>query len=225
MMSKKAYIWVILLLILTSGLVLFLWYDPDRNLIDEEYLSTEEYRALNEKLDVRHRDSLDEQMLLKAIALQALKNHRVITLSRPVRLDSSDINRSLQPSKKIRLGRNGEAPSKFDDFTYYHLDTFAAAGYRMVFFLVEYPTMYREIELFLASASPSRQAVSDLAVIATYRNNLQEEVENIIEIGTDGTITTEVQKRVNYPIQQDNNYFYHFYIDSTGTIQSDLRDN
>ena len=216
---SRTYLCWAFLIILAGAAVAFFWYDPDRNLIDEHYLTTDEYRSFqSDYADIRHR-SVDEDRLIELLAVKALQTYPVRELSDTLRIDSTAINPRLAPAQQLKIAvKEIRVPDKYRAFRFYHLLNYMAAGDTTVMLIARHPSMYREWELLLATVSDSLQ-LRDWLPIAVYRTNLQEQVDSRVVIEPGGIITTYVQKHQRYPIEQRNRYVDQYRIDSLGHIQ------
>lgn len=211
------------ILILSSCAVLFFFlgiyfFGPDPNIIDENYISSKEYQSLQAQIDDNRRTTIQKEELLNLVAIKILSGGTSPDRRLPYILDSLSIDSLGVPDNKIRLDFSGVKPDEFKNFSFYRALAMSKENTDLVFFLMQHPGIYKEIDIVLATVKDS--SVVDMKSVGSFRKNLAEEITSTILINRDH-IETKVEKLRFYPVEQHNVIHYRYTVANDGFIYVD----
>lgn len=211
------------ILILSSCAVLFLFlgiyfFGSDPNIIDENYISSKEYQSLQAQIDGNRRATIQKEELLNLVAIKILSGGTSPDRRLPYILDSLNIDSLGVLDNKIRLDFSGVKPDEFKNLSFYRVLAMSKENTDFVFFLMQHPGIYKEIDIVLATVKDS--SVVDMKSVGSFRKNLAEETTSTVRISRDH-IETKVEKLRFYPVEQHNVIHYRYTVANDGFIYVD----
>lgn len=215
----KKFFWIIFVLIAALLLGIY-FYNPDRNLIDEHYISTGEFQSLEKQLDRHAPNGESPTFSLKIIARKTLESPKTNELKIPFALDSTSFKGYVNPEHKLRLKKTAQSRSEFENFDFYAVGRSSGNGVTFVLFLMKKLSVYRDIEVILTTVKDS--SVIDIASVARFRKNISEEITSTLKIEKDLVLKTKVSKIRLYPVRQENVVHYQYGISEKGGIAEKL---
>lgn len=215
-MKKTVFITAVLAAVLAAG---YAYYTSDPNIVDESYIGSEGYRALEKQMESdqeAYRNS--NSTLLAAIhRTLAIEETNRVPLPLNVSLDSVTVDTLLDKSRKIRMDENRLLSSEFQNAGFYRWFSFKTRDYTGILTLISLPGMYPNIEAGLTTVRDS--TIIDGAMIGRFQKNLSELVITDIFFNSPAEIVTTVQKTRYYPVEQNNSVTYRYTISEDGIIE------
>ncbi|WP_139240144.1 hypothetical protein [Fodinibius roseus] len=189
----------------------------NRQLVDQQYMDSEIYRSFSSQARQEQHDARNQKRGLTA----RLKN-----------LSDCPVSQSLTPpfaidSLKMAEWSESDASNCFSGQSFesspYTLRVVAQTSFRdvkMLWILRSRVSIYRNEELILATFKNKKLRHAES--LGAYRKNLKEHISTGIDVrsGSEELVITAVENRkIIYPIEQNNAVEHVYYIDSDGDIK------
>ena len=214
-MKKSAFLLVLLAAVMLG---FYQWYSTDPNIIDEDYISSEEYRKLQQNIAFERSKIADRDTVLKLVVKHMLANDTAFQQRLPYRLDSLALDRIMSNENSLSIPELRIQPSDLSNYTFYGVTILEGEDYRALLSLIELPGVFRDLEVGLTTVRDGE--IIDRALIGRYEKNLSTEIHSEIFIGTDNEIQVKVEKSRFYPFEQEKRADYRYRIASDGRIVS-----
>jgi len=215
---------IVFMLLVVSAAAFWLLYDPDRNVIDDEFMQSEEYRSLHKQWEENKASTIDsdKELALAHLVTYLLSHTGEMEGTLPVRLDSVSLQSLLSDESKIPPDRDQLFFSKLSAESIHTYGRIQLNDLSALLFLVQKPGVYQDVDMLLATVKDS--ALVDVELLLEYRKNLAEEVsgEAFFENGSNNIIQVTVNKRRFYPVEQTNTIRYRYTIKEDGNIETQL---
>jgi hypothetical protein len=214
---KRTGVGLLLLLVLAAAA--WFLYDPDRNVIDDELLETQEFQSLNEEATVS-KENLKHNLGLFIQGMYQETNRLEPVL--PIRLDSTSISSFLADENRHYPKKKSMMDSHFSARSFYSLGSFQYDGVHAMIFYVRQQGVYDDINMYIATLNDS--TLADMQMILEYRKNLTEYYSGQVsfEAGGGNTIRVVMQKNRRYPVEQTNAVSYRYTIETDGNIEEEV---
>lgn len=211
-----------LLLLLVLAAAAWFLYDPDRNVIDEDLLKSQEFRSLNEERESAPVSIKDIDQELSRFIQKMSTGSEILESALAFRLDSSTISTYLTEINSFPVGNNKNLVPYFSAENFYRLGSLQFGGVSVLLFMVKQQGVYDDIDLYLATQNDS--TLADMQMILEYRKNLTEYYSGEVsfEEGGGNTIRVVMQKKRRYPVEQSNTVSYRYVIQSDGGIITEV---
>lgn len=216
-MKKSVTIFVILAVGILGA---YLWYHADPNIVDEEYISSDSYKALQQNIDYEKDSIVDRQMILQEVVKQMLVKEAVFQRELPYRLDSLSLDTVLNFRNRLSIPKTNLKSTGSNEYTFYGLTIFESEEYRALLSLIELPGIYRNLEVGLTTIRDGE--IVDTALIGRYEKNITEKTHSEIYIGADKEIRVKLDKIRFYPFEQEKSIQYRYLIANDGRIESSI---
>lgn len=215
---------IVFTLLAVSAAAFWLWYDPDRNVIDDEFTQSEEYRSLQKQWEEHKARAIDsdKESALAHLVKSLLSHTGEMEGTLPVRLDSVSLPALLTDESEIQMEKDQPLFAKLSAESIYTYGRIQLNGLSAVLFLLKRPGVYQDVDMLLATVKDS--ALVDAELLLEYRRNLAEEVsgEAFFENGSSHIIQVVVNKKRFYPVEQTNTISYRYIIEEDGNIETQL---
>lgn len=198
----------------------WLLYDPDRNVIDEEFVQSESYKSLQQQLEDEKTEFRKRESVVNLVIQRMYDDTLELQQSLPVRLDSLSLDTLLVEKYKIPIYRDEVSSSEFTAFSFYRLQRFNIGDLTTMLFFMERPGVYRNVGLVLATVKDSE--VVDTELIGEYKKNISEEVKGIVAMKGNSIFKSTLTRTRFYPVVQKNVVAYRYIIAKDGTIESQV---
>ena len=182
----------------------FIYYS-DQSVIDDDYVASESYQQLEERLEKEQERSFSEEESLRMIFEQMLKSNHSKELELPI----TDTFLSLVEAESHWQELQG---FKFKD-----LGKINRSEITLSFVLIQKPHVYDEAGLVMATSQ--NDSLIQLQTIGQFKNTVTEKVETQVQIGETNVIATKVFKKILYPVEQENSTTYLYQISESGRIK------
>ena len=213
-MKKVAVI--IVLLAAVSSVGFYLITSPQKT-IDEDYIKSEKYQSLSNKIESEKDRIRDEKSLFPIIAEEMLANQNSYSPTLPFRFKPASVASLPGSLHKIIFNEYRFEDSKFKNHKFYGLLASDSKSYSAVIFLMEAPGVYKNIRMILVTVDDS--SVLDVATIGQYEKNITEKVNTELNIDKNLNIKTSMDKIRFYPVRQSNTVNYRYAISKVGAIE------
>lgn len=189
----------------------------NRELVDQQYVDSENYHSFSSQVHQEQGDARNQKSTLTDW-LKSLSDCSVSqSLTAPFAIDSLKIAEwSESDTTTCFSGQSFESSS-------YTLRVLAQTSFhdvKMLWILHTRVSMYRDEELFLATYR--NEKLQHAESMGVYRKNLKEHISTEIEVspGSEELVITAVENRkIIYPIEQNNAVKNVYYVDSDGGIK------
>lgn len=215
---------IVFTLLAVSAAAFWLWYDPDRNVIDDQFTQSEGYRSLHKQWEENKARAIDsdKESALAHLVTSLLSHTGRMEGTLPVRLDSVSLPALLTDESEIQMEKDQPLFAQLSAESIYTYGRIQLNGLSAVLFLVKRPGVYQDVDMLLATVKDS--ALVDAELLLEYRRNLAEEVsgEAFFENGNNHVIRVTMNKRRFYPVEQTNTISYRYTIEEDGNIETQL---
>lgn len=216
-MNKNA---TVIILLCAALLAAYLWFFADPNVVDEDYISSDSFKKLEQNIDYERDSVADRETVIRDVVNQMIQNQSLIQKKLPFRLDSLALDSVLNPQNRLSIPGVRSMPSGSGEYHFYGLIILEGENYRALLSLVELPGIYRDLEVGLTTVIDGQ--IVDKALIGRYEKNLTEKTYTEIYINENHEIRVEVDKQRFYPFEQEKRVSYRYVINRDGNIESSI---
>lgn len=199
------------------------FYNPDRNVIDEDYILSKEYQSLEKQFGENKTGNRDKESILSLVAREILADTIKYNHPLPWHIDSLAIESIMGAKNKIHLNNSEVGQTEFGSYDFYGVLTLAEDNISVVLFLMKRPGVYKDIDVVLASVEDS--LIVDIKSIGRYEKNIEEETTSTIQIDENQSIKTKTVKIRSYPVRQKNIIHYSYTVSNDGIIEVSVTSN
>lgn len=216
-MKKTA---IIIVLLFAAGLAAYRYYYADPNIVNEEYLSSENYKTLQDDIQYERNTIADREAILQEVVKQMLVQRSRYRHGLPYHLDSLILDSVLNSENRLSLPDLRIMPSDYKNYNFYGLQILEGENYSALLSLIEMPGIYRDIEVGLTTIRDGN--IIDTALIGRYGKNLSATTHSEIYIDADHDIRVRMNKSRQYPFKQEHYVSYQYQITKDGKIISSI---
>lgn len=213
---KKAIISIALLAV--SVLAAYQIYFDDPNIVDDTYLNSERYRALEKNIEKEKSKRGDKQKVLVMLVREMMNETNSYTQRLPYHLDSLALDTVMIPENRLAISEIQADATNFKSYEFYGLKVFEADKYKAILSLTELPGVYRDIEIGLITTMGSN--IIDIELIGRFEKNLKEITSSEVHIDTNKNIQVRMKKYRLYPVSQSQTVVYSYRITEDGIIEA-----
>ncbi|MDZ7715447.1 MAG: hypothetical protein U5J95_04465 [Balneolaceae bacterium] len=180
-------------------------YDPDRGVIDDEYVASESYRKLEEKIQGEKSGTASDEQKVRMIFQNVIES-----------TDSIEVDFPLNDIAGRFLGGRNNWDTLFD-FRFKKLGMVKQDLIKIYFVLLQKQGTYNESGLFMVTSQ--NDSLLSFRTIGQFKDTVIEKAETQIYAKTNGMIVTEVTRKRFYPVEQENVKTYSYEILESGKIK------
>lgn len=214
MAKSKVVLYAALLAVVVAGI----WYFQNSAVIDEQYLSTDRYRQLQQQMD-------EEQSRYRAANRDINEVFETLILSEdsrrlelPFRLDSLSLDKYMSDSTRLPVDSR-----RLDDYdgraAYYNPGLVSRDSIDIIFLIVKIPSVYRNIEVWMATHHDG--ILVDVEGVAQFKNTIADRIHSELLVDGEG-IEVTMQRLRKYPFRQQSEGRYRYHIDGEGKISEEI---
>lgn len=208
---------VVLYAVLLAVAAVAIWYFQNDAVIDEQYLSTDRYRQLQQQLDEERSRYRVANRDINEVFETLIFSEESRRLELPFRLDSLSLDQYMGDSTRLPVDSR-----RLDDYNgradYYNPGLVSRDSIDIIFLIVEIPSVYRNIEVWMATHHDG--ALVDVEGVAQFKNTIADRIHSELLVDEEG-IEVAVQRLRKYPFRQESEGRYRYRIDGEGKISEE----
>lgn len=180
-------------------------YDRDRGVIDDEYIASESYRQLEEKIQGEQKSTVPAEQKIRIILQEVILSG-----------DSKELELPLNKISSTLSGNNSNWNTLFD-LRFKNIGKVKRDSLVIHFVLVQEKKNYDESGLFMTTSE--KDSLLAFQTIGQFKHTVTEIVETQVYIKNSGVVVAEISRKKLYPVEQENMNIYSYEILESGRIE------
>jgi len=205
--SKRNYL---IFFFAVGGVIAAVWFImADDAAVDTKYLQSEEFEKLDEDLKKEIRNNAPS---LKEYIVNLIEKDQLSVLELPFEMDSVTIRELMV--RHDEKNKTGSYRAENYPVGYIPFDSL-----KTVLLIRKKPGIYPHIEIVLATVV--RNSLIDTRMVGQIKKTLAETVNTKLYINSEREVRSKMNRRINYPIRQENIETNYYTIHPSGKILVD----